>query len=562
MTPRRQPEPWSDERLEAAFRARFDAGPPNGLTQRVVDELGPSAPGRRWLWPAPRRRGGWMTSPLTGLAVLGLALIAVSVVWVGSPRPPLVTSAGPTGPSGSIAASGTSWPAEVTVPGSSGLQPVLSVRDAIGVRDGESAPREIAVGGWFVLNPVPCPLLPNGTSQLEDCIADYTWLMASPEDLSSHASDGSGSIHPPVGPGINPILAWVDWLPPTDGRPIPVVFAGHFHDSRASGCPAGDRRTRCEERFVVDSIVWASGVPNDLAAAPPSVLGLPDLAGLPTGAIYGLPVLSVSEAISVRAGGTSAEVAVKGWYWALTPGAIRCAAQPPRGVPFLEPSCGGRAWLMQVAESLTSQVGDQMLLRDPTGPAIEPAFAGATPPTVSGVPSTGSIPVPVVFVGHFNDRRSGFCTVGETLADAAAACRARFVVDGVAWESGHLGSSQVNDWRDRTGPLPTPMLNPRQNFGGLGTILSELVVTGEQIGQIEPGLTRPPYDLSSEPSLWVVTVLDPNPMPTGYKGVYLGGATIRTLVFTTSCAAYGDLGAGFSPMPSCPAQFPQSPGAS
>jgi hypothetical protein len=521
---------WPDERLDAAFRARFDADPPSGLTDRTLYQLREAAaPRERLPGLAPRRRA-WSAVPLAGLAGIGLVIIAVSALWVGTPRPPVPGSNVPSASAGASSVSGTPWPAEARLPGSAQPQPVLSVSDAIAVRDGETSPREIAVGGWFVLNPVPCPLLPDGTSELEDCIVSYTWLMAAPERLEDIASDGSGSIHPPVGPGINPVIAYVDWSPPSrHARPTPVVLAGHFHDARASGCPSGDRRTRCEGRFVVDSIVWESGVANDPSTAP--------------SAVDGLTVIGVTDARAIGAGGYSREVAVRGWYWA--PGPLRCLAPATRpGVPFLEPGCEGAfTWLMEDPEGLASRSGDGTSIHPPTGPAIQPVFAGPTPPTLSLTQPGASSPVPVVFVGHFNDRRSPLCTGPEGQPDAPAACRARFVVDAIAWINGEQRAADTLDLRSGADPYPSPRLDPAANaprfLPGL-TILGVLILSGDQIGYLEPALARRPTDLSAEPSLWIVTVLEP-PFPPGYKGVYIDGPRARALVFTPDGRVYEDV---------------------
>ena len=541
---RELPDPWPDERLDAAFRARFDADPPSGLARTLLDDLRTASPrSRRLGWVAAPR--GWAALPLAGVAALGLMAILASAMWVGTPRPPVPGSGGPGSSPGPSGAAGTPWPAEITIPGSAEPQPVLSVPESITVRDTQTAAREIVVGGWYAFNPVPCGVLPDANSPLEDCGVDFTWLMASPENLRIEGLGNEGSrrltaILRPHGPAINPVLAIVDWAPPTDGQPTPVVFAGHFRDSRASDCPEGDRRARCEDRFVVDAVLWASGVSNDIAAAPPSVFGLPHLFGLPD--FSGLPVISVDAAITVRDGGSATEVAVEGWYQAPLPTMVfSCPAQTQQPVPILQPHCAAAfSWLMAEPESLITASPGGTQLRPPTGAAVQSVFGGVVPPALPALTTSGtSIPTKVVLVGHFNDRRATLCP-----ADQQAACLSRFVVDGVAWISSQTASTQVNDLRDPTGPLPTPEYNPRQNFIGLGTILSEVVVSGEQVGQIEPGLTRAPTDLSAEPSLWIVTALEPD-------------GSVRTVVFTTSCAVYQYEGPDFVPVPhGCRAEFP------
>jgi len=126
----------------------------------------------------------------------------------------------------------------------------MSVEEAIGFRDETASSAELAVGGWFEENPVPCPQVVDAQQPLEDCIWNFTWLMRDPEPLSVTASDGSGSIRRPSGPAISLVVDGVSG--PTIGQLAYVLAVGHFRDPRSATCPAGDRRTACEQRFVVD----------------------------------------------------------------------------------------------------------------------------------------------------------------------------------------------------------------------------------------------------------------------------------------------------------------------
>jgi hypothetical protein len=539
---------WSDERLAAAFGMRFGDDPPNGLTDRIHLELArthaPRAGERRWL---PAELGRWRRSPLGSLVALGILVVAVSILWLGTPR---TTAPGTPAPDPSTitrasAPPGQPWPAAITVPGSDRPQPVLSVAEAIEIRDAGTS-REIAVGGWFTSNPVPCPGSDVDMRSLEDCAIDYTWLMASPEDLrleglGNETSSGLYVIRDPIGPAINAVLRYVDWPEPPGGQVSPVVFVGHFHDTRAADCPAGERHDRCEARFVVDEVAWTASGPNDLAAAPVTV--------------FGLDVIDVSKAISVRDAGSAEELAVAGWYQ--SPGGLpfACPFQPIPGVPFLEPLCeGGFTWLMQDAESLIDRSDTRTSMQPPAGPAVQPVFAGPNPPSVALPPTGASIPVPVVFVGHFNDRRSSLCTSGQTLRAAEAACRSRFVVDAVAWDNGSEPAPETMDWREVTDPHPSPWVDPLGSFSS-GTFLGMLIVPGSRIGEIEPALARDPIDLSTSQSLWVVTILE---LPTGARLAPTGaqpaspsdsaeGAVARTLVLTVA-AIYEDSGVDFIPI--------------
>ena len=142
----------------------------------------------------------------------------------------------------------------------------MSLEEAIGIRDQRDATLEIAVGGWFARNVVPCPQRPDAQSPLEDCINDFTWLMANPEQLNTIASDGSGSIRAPSGPAISVVFGnreVPDWR-----EPIYLVLIGHFRDPRAESCPAGDRRVACEKRFVMDTVLDVGGPSPEPTSTP------------------------------------------------------------------------------------------------------------------------------------------------------------------------------------------------------------------------------------------------------------------------------------------------------
>jgi hypothetical protein len=229
---------WTDQRISAAYRARFGVEAPAGLLEQVRAEIAlvDGSGRRRWRWPTLRWNSGY---PIGVAAVLIVALVAV-----------LSFNGQPVGPSGSR----TPVPASVTAPGTDETRTVLSVAEALEIRDTTTDEREIAVGGWIAFYPVPCAQIPDAT-WAENCAVSFTWLMAAPEELRSLNSDGSGSIHPPTGPGFNLVLEYVDWDAARGDPRTRVVLIGHFHDRRAAACPEGERRARCENVFVVDSVL-------------------------------------------------------------------------------------------------------------------------------------------------------------------------------------------------------------------------------------------------------------------------------------------------------------------
>ena len=129
----------------------------------------------------------------------------------------------------------------------------MTVDEAVGVRDAADSPAELAVGGWYVRNIVPCPPLPSAQVPLEDCMNDFTWLMANPEQLAVLASDGSGSVQAPTGPAISLVLG--ERVAPQTSAPVFSLAIGHFRDAGAADCPPGGRALACERRFVVDIIL-------------------------------------------------------------------------------------------------------------------------------------------------------------------------------------------------------------------------------------------------------------------------------------------------------------------
>lgn len=192
----------------------------------------------------------------TPLAIPGLTPGPSTSSASGVPGPPAEPSAGAR-PSG--------VPAEVD-----GLT-VLSVSEALARRDAGDADR-LAVYGWAVRFLVPCPQPLNAYQPLESCIYGFSWVMASPEQLTVTNPDGSGSIHAPTGLSFN-----TTYGPPDAGVPQAVIVIGRFHDPRAGSCPAGPRRDACDRLFVAEGAAWlgpvASGEP--LLPSPSSPAGQP-----------------------------------------------------------------------------------------------------------------------------------------------------------------------------------------------------------------------------------------------------------------------------------------------
>jgi hypothetical protein len=246
MTTRSTPgAPWDDERLTAAFAARAArAGTPDDLpsvTGTALRTRPTSAPAwRRLLAPA---------------AVVILAVGAVSgVAWLDGRR----GSNSPTEPSADPSSSPSpsdSWAGRQAV----GL-PIISVSDAIAIRDAGIDDREIAVHGWFwPVAPIPCTL-PPPTSLQPVCLDQYVVLMAEPESLGTGGSNGYSGDRP-TGPSFQIDLddldnAWQPALPAS--QPVEIAVVGHFDDRGSTSCSA-EQQDACRDRFVVDRVDWVNG---------------------------------------------------------------------------------------------------------------------------------------------------------------------------------------------------------------------------------------------------------------------------------------------------------------
>lgn len=437
---------WTDERLDRAFHARFDRPAPPETADLLHVALASSKGPVNGLWARrtwPPQRSVW------AVAVVSVALVVVASLSALQPRP--ITpgpSTGATGVSGTVEPGSpgpepskpddVAMPETIAVPGSSTPQPVLSVEQAYGVRDSNDPGREVVVGAWYSFTPVPCAQIPNSTSLLESCAVDFTWLYSAPDHLELPSPLQSPGGWGPLVVGINVVMAYTNWdPPPADGRTHPVVVLGHFHDKRATDCPEGDRRARCERLFVVDAPLWTPAGVIDVAAAP--------------SVVDGMPVKSVREAMEIRDGGSSETIAMAGWL--RTPTAVfGCRYGSGTGRTWLEGRCvDDFRWVMSAPELLippsTIDPGFEIGWGRPQGPAIQPAFDpdAIQAPLGNGEPNEGfPNPMPIIFIGHFNDPRSSGCTDKDpnpfNPGDPVAQCRARFVVEAVVWRNGQLVS--------------------------------------------------------------------------------------------------------------------------
>ena len=227
---------WDDERLEAAFHARFDRPTPRAVASSVDAALTQTKPARA----NPFR---WLQAGTAVAAVMIVVVVGVGVVGRGGLGPS--ESAGPT--AGFVGPTASAAPTSVF-----GL-PVGTVSDALAVRDGGVDGRELAVAGWFTpAPPLGCPAPPTPrVSPLQLWCPDEAIRL----------------VEQPSGRELNPELDDLDrsWepIPPMLGNsgestPAHVVMLGHFDDRRSILCPTAEVDS-CRNRFVVDRVHWVDG---------------------------------------------------------------------------------------------------------------------------------------------------------------------------------------------------------------------------------------------------------------------------------------------------------------
>lgn len=244
-------DPWDDERLDAAYAARGELHPtPGDLTASTMAAIRSGArPAAVSRWPRVLAAAAAVAVVLGGLAIAGLGS--------RGPNPGAATPSGAAGEATAApAVSGSPAPSAPTEV--AGL-PVISVSDAIAVRDSGVDGRELAVRGWYQALPLPCPSMdPGPGSPIQPtCANTVSWLMQNEEDLGPQ-----GSLQP-TGPAIHADLSGVTAL--TTPSPADVVVIGHFDDRRAAQCPA-DAEAACRDEFVVDRICWVDGAELEISA--------------------------------------------------------------------------------------------------------------------------------------------------------------------------------------------------------------------------------------------------------------------------------------------------------
>jgi len=264
---------WNDDRIAAAFVARDRWRPlASTLVSPTFDRLRE---------PPMRFRAAWLRPAVALAATLLIAVVAVfgsfSYASHRLIRPSPATTGGPRSSVTAAPSTPTSMPSDRagTVLG----LPIISVADAIAVRDAGIEDRELAVRGWYTPTTIAifgCPIILHQVLPVQlGCGDQFVWLTQDREAIQRTVG-GTTEFVPPKGPAIHPSFDELGGMWPTFAlrlcgpscapHPTSIVAIGHFDDRRASFCDA-NVRSQCQDRFVVDRVDSVEGRRLDLNVA-------------------------------------------------------------------------------------------------------------------------------------------------------------------------------------------------------------------------------------------------------------------------------------------------------
>jgi hypothetical protein len=232
----------------------------------------------------------------------------------------------------------------------------------------------------------------------------------------------------------------------------------------------------------------------------------------PISTAFGLPILSIDEAIAVRVEDvTDREIAVRGYF---VPAALgtQCGASFSSAINPVRLACPfDTQWLLDTPEPMDGvrsslqlgRVGFQPLLPGlDTSLLTEAADRGLTARSL----------VEVVLIGHFHDRRGR-----EALCDTAdaSACDG-FVADGIYSVGGDLIQPSTLVQLAATAGPPLDLTWTAEDVDRLILkavpglqILSRVALAGSDIPALEPALGTGALGIIDRPFVWLVTGLDP-----------------------------------------------------
>ncbi len=259
-------EPWDDERLSAAFAARYDRPAPRDLARQTLERVGESRRRPSW-WPSlDRPTLDRLPAVVAVVAVVGLVATVVLPRALSGPtgstavtiEPSIVASSG--SDSSSLQAVQPSPFVDGFVTDVAGLKvrPLTDVAQLLA--DPTLADTEVAIAGWYSASDLalPCPFQAQPVSAVEiGCPDVHAWLSAtdrpilSPTGSLDQAADPAGLLALRFIPPAEPIGGDGGPRVAMNTTPQRLIAVGHFHDERSARCPAAERQT-CEQTFVVD----------------------------------------------------------------------------------------------------------------------------------------------------------------------------------------------------------------------------------------------------------------------------------------------------------------------
>jgi hypothetical protein len=224
-------------------------------------------------------------------------------------------------------------------------------------------------------------------------------------------------------------------------------------------------------------------------------------------AIDGLPIRTVSEAMAMRASGQADGriLAIQGYY---SSGAGHLCNPRTDARSDLERWLGCNSQdsaLAERDEPAGATANGPFLV--PAGPHLRPHFPGYTRGDPNAPPGQTT---PVVFLGHFDDRRARLCSP-ERLVE----CREVFFVDRIARAAGRSLGPSV--WAERSGLEVDLQLSPadveslvRQQLGPSANAHWLAALRAKDIAQFDP---TTPVDPTGLGTLWYVQAASPDPTP-------------------------------------------------
>ncbi len=218
--------------------------------------------------------------------------------------------------------------------------------------------------------------------------------------------------------------------------------------------------------------------------------------------IMGMPIIGVGDAIAARDNGVNdRELAVRGWFSPIGP--MPCPYTP--AMSPVQPVCPD-AWtvLMEEPQSLVTVVRDGFEGRDPSGPSFQIDLDDLDRTWAPDLPAVGpAMPIELVVVGHFDDRRSFACPGEVDL------CRDRFVVDRVAFADGRPVPTSALDLVDGGAVSTAAEVAATVSETVRGAEFLSMVAVDGELGlqRVEPSIgvfAR----LQGQRAIWVVRLLD------------------------------------------------------